>query len=43
MNIHKLEIKSVTSTQPTAKVASSGASLRVRSDLKAGAYERPTR
>lgn len=36
MNIQKLETRAIKSTQSTEKVASSGASLRVRADLKAG-------
>jgi len=36
MNIQQLDIRAIKSTQTTEKVASSGASLRVRSDLKAG-------
>jgi hypothetical protein len=36
MNIHKLDTKAVKSTQPADKLATSSASLRVRSDLRAG-------
>lgn len=42
MNIQKLDTSAVKTTRSTDRVATSSNSLRVRSDIKAGAIYKPT-